>query len=89
MMHIPMQKYIGEYIKTVEKEEMSTKVKLYEVPRRTVVRVPPGDFPFFFDHIDGMYSLCYDEHKNVHHLAAWTEVVPVTDVTVLDKFKGF
>ena len=66
--------------------------KLYQVKPKTVVQVNVDDVAYgtyLFDHIDGMYSLCYDEHKNIHHLAAWTEVEEVTDVTVLDKFKGF
>ena len=27
-----------------------------------------------FEHIDGMYSLCYDKDRNPVHIAAWTEV---------------
>lgn len=63
--------------------------KLYQVKPKTVVQVPGGNFPFFFDHIDGMYSVCYDEYKNLCHVLAWAEVEEVTDVTVLDKFKTF
>lgn len=48
-------------------------VKLYNVPRNS--RIKLGDFVLHFDHIDGMYSLCYDEATgNPVHLAAWTEV---------------
>jgi hypothetical protein len=49
-----------------------------------------GDDIIYFDHVDGMYSLCYgvtgtlaeknlkvDESK-IFHLAAWTEVIPLT-----------
>jgi hypothetical protein len=28
----------------------------------------------FFDHIDGMYSLCKDSKGNIVHLVAWAEV---------------
>ena len=27
-----------------------------------------------FEHVDGMYSLCYDKDRNPVHIAAWTEV---------------
>ena len=64
-------------------------MKLYECPPKTVVQIPGGNFPFFFDHVDGMYSLCYDEHKNIYHVLARAEVEEVTDVTLLDKFKRF
>jgi hypothetical protein len=62
-------------------------MKLFDVPRETYVKVledvhvPVGMAPIkkgeiiFFDHIDGMYSFCMDEHKkNILHLAAFTEV---------------
>ena len=53
------------------------------------VQVPPGAQPIkkgeliFFDHIDGMYSFCYQvdpdtlEHVHIVHIAAWTHVEPV------------
>lgn len=60
-------------------------MKLHDVPRRSIVRllenarIPPvaaslkkGDV-LFFDHIDGMYSLC-KFGKEIVHPAAWTEV---------------
>ena len=31
-----------------------------------------------FQHIDGMYSLCYDKEQNPVHIAAWTEVEIIT-----------
>lgn len=61
-------------------------MKLYDVPRKTYIRVigdaqaPPSHRDFvedeilYFDHVDGMYSLCYDSHQNPVHLAAWAEV---------------
>jgi hypothetical protein len=53
------------------------------------VHVPPGARDIkkgeliFFDHIDGMYSFCYQvdpdtlEHSHIVHIAAWTQVEPV------------
>lgn len=63
-------------------------MKLYDVPRKTWVKivgetkVPPAGIiadkgeRIFFDHIDGMYSYCTDEAGEIVHLAAWTEVEP-------------
>lgn len=60
--------------------ERNTKVRLLEVPH-----VPPdapelkvGDI-VDFHHIDGMYSYA-TVGQRVVHLAAWTEVEPVTHV---------
>jgi hypothetical protein len=61
-------------------------MKLYEVPRGSLVRIltsespPPGGIPaeagetYRFSHIDGMYSYCTDKADNVVHLMAWTDV---------------
>jgi hypothetical protein len=54
-------------------------VKLYDVPRGSVVTVDTMDssaFPIHFDHVDGMYSYCWELNKphNLVHLAAWTDV---------------
>jgi hypothetical protein len=67
-------------------------MKLYNVPRNSLIRVigkevitPPtnkvtsGADVFRFSHIDGMYSYCVDEHGDVVHLAAWTEVEVLDD----------
>ena len=35
-----------------------------------------------FEHIDGMYSLCYDKDRNPVHIAAWTEVEVLNGRTV-------
>ena len=51
--------------------------KLYDVPRETYVETEEGD-KFLFHHIDGMYSVCYDVLGNLVHLAAWTDVYPLT-----------
>lgn len=61
-------------------------MKLYNVPRNTLVRVieqevpPPGALAIdvgqcvLFKHVDGMYSYCLTETNEVVHLKAWTEV---------------
>ncbi len=62
-------------------------MKLYDVPEHSKIKIidekinnPPaslmqksGDL-LDFQHIDGMYSLCYDKEQNPVHIAAWTEV---------------
>jgi hypothetical protein len=47
-------------------------MKLYEVPRKSYIRLD-GD-TFFFDHVNGIYSYCLDMKGNVVHLVAWAEV---------------
>jgi hypothetical protein len=58
---------------------MTRKLKLYEIPRYSKIRVigldgEPTEDVFQFDHVDGMYSLCFDEKDHPVHLAAWTDV---------------
>lgn len=48
-------------------------VKLYNVKRDSVVSLS-DDEVFKFDHIDGMYSVCYTLAGNLFHLAATTPV---------------
>lgn len=68
-------------------------MKLYDVPRETYVKVlenalvPPGSPKInkgdviFFDHLDGMYSLCLDKDKKYYlHLSASAEVEIVKDL---------
>jgi len=59
-------------------------MKLYDLPRNTYFKCDNGSLlnhpnnpVFLLDHIDGMYSVCYDKDSNVYHFAAWTEVTPV------------
>lgn len=60
--------------------------KLYELSKRNImiklledVNIPPEHMELKtgqivkFSHVDGMYSLCYDEEGNTIHPAAWTE----------------
>lgn len=61
-------------------------MKLYEVPRNTMVRVVREDItppaaPLLpngtvvkFHNVDGMYSYCTDQAGDPVHLAAWAEV---------------
>lgn len=61
-------------------------MKLWDVPRNSKIRVlqnpliPPRaptvaiDDVLEFIHIDGMYSLCYNQDKEIVHIAGWTEV---------------
>lgn len=49
-------------------------MKLYEVPRRSWIRLVDTGEQFFFDHIDGMYSVCRNADNQIVHLSAWTEV---------------
>ena len=60
-------------------ERSEQAVKLYDVPRGSVVTIcsmDSSDLPIYFDHIDGMYSYCWELNKphNLVHLAAWQEV---------------
>jgi hypothetical protein len=53
--------------------------KLYEVPPKTVV-----DFngrKVYFDHVDGMYSICYEEDGTVINLnnGVWVSILPEYD----------
>ena len=55
-------------------------VKLYNLPRYTYFEF--DSVPYFFDHIDGMYSLCHVIGKaagfeGIIHFGASTPVVPL------------
>jgi len=56
------------------------KIRLYET-----ASIPPSHRPLplgevlTFDHIDGMYSLCYDTDGQYVHPAAWTEVLVIPE----------
>lgn len=49
--------------------------KLYDVKRNQLVSLTdePG-FPFWFEHVDGMYSYCKMLDGTVFHPAAWSDV---------------
>jgi hypothetical protein len=66
-------------------------MKLYHLPRGKWFRLledtqAPPDIGGYeanrvmkLGNIDGMYSFCTDEHSNVYHPAAWSEVEMVSD----------
>ncbi len=54
-------------------------MKLYEVPNNTLITIN-GDDPnnvYLFKHIDGMYSLCYNQDQDSVHLFAGLEVTTI------------
>ena len=52
---------------------------LYEVPRNTYCQTEEG-FTFYFAHIDGLYSLCYDVTNNSPlHFMASMKVYPLKE----------
>ena len=57
-------------------------MKLYEVPRNTMIRYFDGtkESEFLFHHVDGMYSYCTDKGgHNVFHLSASSVVELLID----------
>lgn len=61
-------------------------VKLWDVPRHSKIKV--GDNVLDFDHVDGMYSLCFDQRGRPVHIAAWTEVEVLDDTGSESKSEG-
>jgi hypothetical protein len=61
-------------------------MKLYELPRKTkFILLEDVDGPvsalkpnkneeYFLDHLDGMYSLCYNNKNAIIYIPAWAEV---------------
>ena len=52
-------------------------MKLYELAKgqQFVVRGPDGlPLVLTFDHVDGMYSFCTDDHERIYHIAAYEDV---------------
>ena len=69
-----------------QKEDETLKYpRLYEIKPRQYIRIRDGSdadgAELFFDHLDGMYSVCYTDAvpRQIVHLAAYTPV------EVLDK----
>ncbi len=55
---------------------------LYDVKRDSYVELREGDsnpLLLFFNHIDGMYSLCHTLAGEVVHIAAWSKVYPLKE----------
>lgn len=74
----------------INEHDIADMKALYELPRNTKfkladdeIHVPPasGQFSFeevyTFDHIDGMYSMCFDSKGVMHNFAAWTKVITI------------
>jgi hypothetical protein len=55
-----------------QKYQVVPDIKLHDVPRNSWIQIE-GYEPFFFHHIDGMYSLCKAAEGFVHPVA-WTVV---------------
>ena len=51
-------------------------MKLYQLPRNTYFSLEdnPSQYVYFLDHIDGMYSVCYDGQDNLIHISALADV---------------
>jgi len=62
-------------------------MKLYELPRKSYFSIQddPRQHVYLFDHIDGMYSVCYDMSDNLVHIAAWTDVNIVKPVKTFSR----
>lgn len=62
--------------------DVPNKTRIRIIDEDEDVSIPPShkDVPSFsggellFHHLDGMYSLCIDEHGDTVHIAGWTEV---------------
>lgn len=56
-------------------ERTETEVKLYAAPVESIVSLKDQpDYPFFFHHVDGMYSFSKTLSGEVWHPAAWSDV---------------
>ena len=54
-------------------------MKLYEVPRNSLIRIVGTDEVLQFSHIDGMYSYCINAEGHVVHIMAMAEVEVLED----------
>jgi len=54
-------------------------MKLYELKRNTYFTLSgvEGCRIFLFDHLDGMYSVCFNEDMQVVHISAYADVIIV------------
>jgi hypothetical protein len=48
-------------------------MKLFDVPPQSFIRYADS-LELYFDHIDGMYSLCFDIEGRIVHLTAFADV---------------
>ena len=51
-----------------------SKMKLYEVPRNSRIKVIDDGTEYNFKRIDGGYSLCTTDKNETVHLSAWVDV---------------
>jgi hypothetical protein len=78
---------INQLKNSIEKKWRRNIMKLYKVKPHSKIKIIDEDVKnpsasliqktgdvLDFEHIDGMYSLCYDKDRNPVHIAAWTEV---------------
>lgn len=62
--------------------------KLYELPPNTHFTFESHpDNVYFLCRIDGMYSYCLDSYMNVHHFAAYSDVVPYDKYSKVEDVK--
>jgi hypothetical protein len=57
-------------------------MKLYNVERYSYFTLENDTEVFFLDHLDGSYSLCLNEQKQIIHFWASTEVNPLSPYEV-------
>lgn len=57
--------------------------KLFELPRNSYFNL--GGIEYFLDHIDGMFSCCYDNEGRLFHISAFCEVEPTGKVHIKAK----
>lgn len=61
-------------------------MKLYELPRGSTFKIDEGELLnheyqeiFFLDHLDGMYSVCYNSTGQIVHLSVSTPVIKLEE----------
>ena len=81
----------ADYIKILEDKLKEKKMKLFEVPRNTKIKLledtegpiesrkPNKNEEYLFSHLDGMYSLCYDSNQKVVYIPGWVTVEVLND----------
>lgn len=54
-------------------------MKLYELPRYSYFYFDEDESKeeYFFDHLDGMYSVCFNKFQDTVHVSAYADVVQV------------
>ena len=64
-------------------------MKLYELPRGSTFKIDEGELlnheyqeVYYLDHLDGAYSVCYNDVGTIVHLSASTPVKKITNETL-------